>query len=208
MVDTRIERRVWAGGHLDELEAMLLADGMPVPADAAQHAATCAACAAQVSLLRTEADALHRALALDEEEHAFLFQSRLPERVAALARTAPAWDEADVRWGTAPFGFALIALLAGYVGWLAAAPLLGSGLDLARRSGVTTLIVQRLLDALIWLVQSLWSAVALAAQTPLVGSPALSALGMAVVAWLAIWLLPRVSWAARWSSGTGRVSGM
>jgi hypothetical protein len=179
---------------------MLLADGMPVPAAAARHAAACSACAAQVALFRSEARALQQVLALDEEEHAFLLQSGLSARVAALVGAAPGWGTADARRNLASFGLALAALAAGYVGWLVVTPVLSDGLELARRAGVTTILVQRLLDVLISLLQSLWSALSVVAQTPVVSSPAIVALGLAFVAWLALSVVPWVTRSDRLSA--------
>jgi hypothetical protein len=84
-----------------------------------------------------EEERLRQALALDEDELAFLRAAVLPARfaarIAAERRAVGRSFALDLLWIVAP-----VAL--GYVGWLAVAPLVGSWLALAGQVGMTSLL--------------------------------------------------------------------
>jgi hypothetical protein len=68
-------------------------------------------------------------------------------------------------------------------------PLLGAGLELARRAGLTTVLAHAITGWAIALAQALWDTLALASQTPIVAAPALPTLALAGAIWLALWLV-------------------
>jgi len=168
-------------GHLS-LDALLrLADGEDAGAAAAAHVATCARCAAGVDALAIESHALSRALALDEEETAFLAAAGVPQRVASLVE-ARAWGG---------FWTALAAVSAIYAGWLLMSPTVFDWLEAARRVGLGTIIVSRLAGWSLVFVSALASLVEAASVLPLVTDPMPPLAAMAAVAWLALAFAPR-----------------
>ena len=83
---------------------------------------------------RNTDDALRRALALDDDELAFLSAAALPVRLAASVAAAQRRSLAiDLLWIAFP-----AALM--YAGWLLAAPLVSASLAVAGQAGVTTLV--------------------------------------------------------------------
>jgi hypothetical protein len=177
--------------HLDDLAALRLADGAPAPESAvhAAHAAACPPCAARVAAFRAEAESLLAAFALADDETALLDRAALPRQVAARVEREAARARRHRERAAAALGVALGALLLAYAGWLTAARLLGAGLDLARRAGLTTVLAHAIAGWAITLVQALWNALALASQTPLVAAPVLPALALAAAIWLALGLV-------------------
>jgi hypothetical protein len=167
---------------------MRLADGQPVDPPLARHAAGCGLCAALVSAFRDEGLSLRAALILDEAELAFLATAGLPARVAsrvpflAVQRDSPATLLAM-----------LITALAGYAGWLLAQPVVGAGMDLAERSGVGVVATRVVTDWLIGLLFTLWDVLSTAGAMTVLQNPALPLALVALLAWLAIWLGPRLS---------------
>jgi hypothetical protein len=183
-------------GHLDELAAMRLADGEPVDPLLAHHAERCDLCAAFVSALRDEGLFLNSALALDASELAILAQAQLPAQVAALAAAAPGLHPFPAtqpiqRDSPATLVAMLITALAGYIGWLLAQPMLAAGLEFARRSGAATVATRWLAD---WVFNLLWTFlgfVNIVQSLRLLDNPTLPLALLAVLAWLALAILPR-----------------
>ena len=174
--------------HLDDLAALRLADGAPWP-EAAVHAAACPTCAARVAALRAEAESLLAAFALDDNESALLDRAALPRLVAARVEGETARARRHRERAAAALGVALGAMLLAYTGWLAAAPLLGAGLELARRAGLTTVLAHAITGWAVALAQALWDTLALASQAPIVAAPALPMLALAGAIWLALCLV-------------------
>jgi hypothetical protein len=85
---------------------------------------------------------LRRALALDEEELAFLRAAALPQRLAAqiLAAPQPRMSALDLLWIALP-------ATVGYVAWLFAAPVLAAWLAVARQAGLSSLVATLLANA-------------------------------------------------------------
>jgi hypothetical protein len=180
-----------AGGHLDDLEAMLLADGQPVDSPRATHAAACGHCRALIAAFRSEGAALIASLALDASELAFLAAAALPGQVATkIVRSRAIAGTAD---SPATLLAMLITALAGYGGWLLAQPVLNAGLEVAERSGAVNVAARMATELLVGLLLAFWTAVGALTSLPLVDNPALPLALVAVLAWLAIWLAPRLS---------------
>jgi hypothetical protein len=172
--------------HIDELTAMLLADGEPVPAPAAAHAAACAPCTARVAAFRAEAGRLVAGFALDDGEATFLRRAALPQRVAALADAEGARVRRAPREGVAALAVFVAAALAGSFGWLATAPLVRDGYEIARRLGATALVAQVVSGWAIAGARAAWDVLAVAGRAPLLGEPAIPLLALALLTWLAL----------------------
>ncbi|HEU5317807.1 MAG TPA: hypothetical protein VFX49_16975 [Chloroflexota bacterium] len=83
---------------------------------------------------------LRRALALDDDELAFLRAAALPERLAAQVAAARRGLALDVLWIVLPAALA-------YGGWLVTAPLLGPWLGLVGQAGLTNLLAAQAVGA-------------------------------------------------------------
>jgi hypothetical protein len=177
------------GGHLDELEAMLLADGQPVDTPLARHAAACGRCTDLVAAFRSEGAALIASLALDASELAFLTAAGLPGQVASKIVRARAVGTAD---SPATLLAMLITALAAYGGWLLAQPIMATGLDVAERSGAVNVATRLATEWFVGLFLAFWAAVDAVSALPLVDNPALPLALVALLAWLAIWLTSRL----------------
>src|SRR5262245_40291462 len=180
-------------GHLDDLEAMLLADGQPVDPPVARHAAACGHCTALIAAFRSEGAALIASLALDASELAFLTAAGLPGQVATKIARARATG-AD---SPATLLAMLITALAGYGGWLLAQPLLATGVDVAERSGAVNVATRLATEWAVGLLLAFWATVDAVSTFPLVDNPALPLALVALLAWLAIWLAPHLPLASR-----------
>ncbi|HEX2516206.1 MAG TPA: hypothetical protein VH257_15970 [Chloroflexota bacterium] len=176
--------------HLDELAAMLLADGQPVDPPAARHAASCGLCTALVSAFRNEGRSLTSALSLDEADLAFLAGAGLPARVCARAGRIPLLE--GQRDSPATLLALLLTALAGYGLWLLALPGFNDALSLAQRSGAVAVGTRMLTDWLIGLLIAFWGIFTAVDALPFLQNPALPLTLVALVAWLAIWLGPRL----------------
>jgi hypothetical protein len=174
------------GEHVDEVTAMRLADGAAVPEGAAAHAAGCRRCAALVAALRAEAQSLFAALALDADEVAFMLGAALPALTPRMVEREAARVAREQRRNVVLFGMAVVALLVVYALWLVVSATLGSGLDLARRAGLTAAVARAVAGGSITVAQSLWNAVDLAVRAPLLDAPALPLLAVAGAMWLAL----------------------
>jgi hypothetical protein len=182
--------------HLDELAAMRLADGEPVDPPLARHARGCDLCAAFVAALRDEGLFLNSALTLDASELTILAQARLPAQVAAMASAAPVMHpflatQPVQRDSPATLVAMLITALAGYVGWLLAQPMLAGAMEIARRSGAATVATRWLAD---WVFNLLWTFLSFfntVQSLRLLENPTLPLALLAVLAWLALAILPQ-----------------
>jgi len=177
------------GGHLDEFEAMLLADGQPVDTPLARHAAACGRCTDLVAAFRSEGAALIASLALDASELAFLTAAGLPGQVATKIVRARAAGTAD---SPATLLAMLITALAAYGGWLLAQPIMATGLDVAERSGAVNVATRLATESLVGLFLAFLATVDAVSSLPLVDNPALPLGLVALLAWLAIWLSSRL----------------
>jgi hypothetical protein len=129
------------------------------------------------------ATGLRRALALDDDELAFLREANLPQRLVALAAHAQRSRAAlalELLW-------VILPVLAGYVGWLIAVPVLAEWLDTARQAGLTS-VLATLLTRGAWGVMELFASLVEAASTlpgfdaPLTAVALLAAAAYAVAA--------------------------
>ncbi|MGH2353390.1 MAG: hypothetical protein ACRDI2_06015 [Chloroflexota bacterium] len=180
------------GGHLDELTAMLIADGEPVAAPLADHATTCAICAALVAAFRVEGSALASTFALDDDELGRLRQAGVPGQVAAVTGGRAQYLFQPLQQDTPASLLAmLIVAIAGYVGWLFAPPVLLAGFELARRSGAATIAAQVVTGWVLTMLWSLWNVFRAVEQLRVLDAPALPMLALAVLTWVAIWLMPQ-----------------
>ena len=177
------------GAHLDDLAAMLLADGEVVAPATAAHAAACEVCGARVAAFRAEAATLSASLALDEDELAFLLRAQVPQAVATLVSGAAAPPVA--RDSPASLLAMLALAAAGYAGWLLAQPLVDGVIEAGRRAGLTSLAAQALAAWFIAAAQVVWAAVEAGQGWLVVDSPHLPMLALALVAWVAVWLTSR-----------------
>ncbi len=185
------------GEHLDDLTAMMLADGERLASPAA-HAASCRVCAARIADFRAEAGALARAFALDVEEAALLAASRLPARLAAWNGAVSGRLALAQRWETPAVLIAAIAVAAtGTLGWQLTSSLMATGLDTASRAGATAVLANALMGWLIAFAQFAWSAIDTVTQLPAIDSPALPLLAITAVLWALLVLIPRPAPAAR-----------
>jgi hypothetical protein len=185
--------------HLDELAAMRLADGESVDPPLARHARRCDLCATFVSALRDEGLFLNAALALDPSELTALAQAQLPAQVAALASAAPVAPPVLLpfpatqpiqRDGPATLVAMLITAFAGYIGWLLAQPMLAGALEIARSTGAATVATRWLAE---WVFNLLWASLAFldtVQSLHLLENPTLPLALLAVLAWLALAILP------------------
>jgi hypothetical protein len=176
--------------HLDDLAAMLLADGQPVDPPTARHAASCGLCTALVSAFRDEARSLTSALTLDEADLAFLSRAGLPALVCARARRIPLLE--GQRDSPATLLALLLTAVACYGVWLLALPLISDAFSVAERSGAVAVGTRILTDWLIGLLITFWGIFTAADALRLLQNPALPLTLVALVAWLAIWLGPRL----------------
>ncbi len=175
---------------MDELAAMLLADGQPLPA-AADHVATCPLCAGRIAALRAEAAMFASALALDAEELAFLQAAQVPARVAAWS-AVPFGRPLAKRWETPGLFLATLAVVAaGAVGWQVATSTLAASVAVAGGAGGTALVANLLAGLMLDLVRLLWQAAPTVTTLPAIDSPALPMLALAVMLWLVLALAPR-----------------
>ncbi len=96
---------------------------------------------------------LRRAIALDEDELAFLRAAALPQRLVALAasRRSPLALAAELLWVVVP-------VAVGYAGWLLAAPVLLDWFALARQAGLAALLASIVTRAL-WGTMDLFASV-------------------------------------------------
>ena len=179
-------------GHLDDVAAMMLADGERLP-DAAAHVSACPACAARVAAFRSEADALAGSLALDPDETAFLQAAALPARVAAWAPLPMAGRAALARRWESPATMAAVVALAatGTFGWQLGSTLLAAGLDTASRAGATAVAADLAMGWIIALARLAWAALDAIARLPLIDSPALPLLALTASLWVLLVLMPR-----------------
>ena len=157
----------------DELTLDLwLADALPSEEAAAitAHVHTCASCAAAQQTARALDTELHTALALATDELAYV--SRL--ELASSWRTSPS---ATPSWGW----IALAGVVAGFVAWLLAAPIVGSLAAAAAQVGLGTLVLNAALQLLFSLGQALLDLV----RNPALGlsQPLLALLALALLFW-------------------------
>lgn len=183
--------------HLDELTAMRLADGEPVGLPVTSHAARCRLCTALVSAFRSETVALTGAMALDEIELTTLRRAHVPGQVAALASVRVDPVPAVQRDTPASLLAMLVTAVAGYFGWLLAQPALELSLDIATRSGALTIVAQYLTSWAFRLVWAFWDVFQTVEAMRLLNAPALPLFFLAILAWLAMWLMPRPALRAR-----------
>lgn len=137
----------------------------------AAHVHTCSTCAATEQVAHSLEAELHAALALDDEELAYLSRLDLvsPWR-ASSAATAPSWA-----W------LALAGVVTGFAAWWVAAPIIGSALAVAIQVGVGTV----LLNAALVLVFSLGEALLDLSRNPALGlsQPLLALLALGLLLW-------------------------
>ncbi|HEX2033410.1 MAG TPA: hypothetical protein VHS99_04430 [Chloroflexota bacterium] len=178
-------------GHLDDVTAMRLADGERVAPPAASHATRCVLCASLVAAFRVESQALASAFSLDDAELRFLSQAQVPAQVASVASGRAQFSFLHVPRDT-PASLLPILLVAtgGYIVWWFAQPLLATALSLARRSGVTDVAVQYVTSQAFNLLWFLWSAFLAIGEVQLLHQPTVPLLVIAVLTWLAMWLMP------------------
>jgi hypothetical protein len=173
--------------HLDELAAMLLADGEAQP-QAERHVAGCAACAARVAAFRAEAGALATSFALDLEEATFV-ETLLPRRAALWVPAPPRRAGAG---NLAPATLlASTLILAAAIGWQAATGLLVAAYDAASRAGATALVADTVMGWAIEGARAGWAALDALSDAPLIASPAVPLLALAALLWAALVLMPR-----------------
>lgn len=184
--------------HLDELTAMRLADGEAVGLPVTSHAARCRLCTALVSAFRSETAALTSAMALDETELTTLLQARVPGHLAALASGHAVGPVPDVQRDTPASLLAMLATaIVGYFGWILAQPALEFSLDIARRSGALTIVAQYLTNWAFRLVWAFWDVFQTVEALRLLNAPALPLFFLAILAWLAMSLMPQPALRAR-----------
>jgi hypothetical protein len=177
---------------VDDLTAMMLADGEQFPA-AASHAAACTFCAGRIAALRAEAAILAGALALDGEELAFLREAQVPARVEAWA-AVPFGRPLAKRWETPGLLLATLAVVAaGATGWQIATSMLAAGAEVAGGAGGTALLAALVAGWALDLVRLLWQGAITVSALPVVESPTLPLLVMAAILWIALAIAPRLA---------------
>jgi hypothetical protein len=187
-----------ARDHLDDLTAMRLADGEPIPEGTAAHVADCLACRGRVATFRADGVALASALALDESDLAFLFRAQLPVQAAVLAaapRLAPSGevllsDGSVARDTPATLAAILAVSAAGYAGWVAAGSVLAPWFGAARQLGLTSMAAQFVASILFDFALALWRGFQMLAGQPWIESPTLPVLVLALLTWAAVAFLP------------------
>ena len=158
----------------DELTLDLwLADALPSDeaAAVATHFDTCAACAAAQQVATALDPELHAALALDDEELAYLSGLKL----ASSWRISP--GTAAVSWSW----IALAGVVTGFAAWLLAAPIFGSALAAAAQVGVGTVLLHGALELAFGLGVALLELI----RNPALGlsQPLLALLALALLVW-------------------------
>jgi hypothetical protein len=114
----------------------------------------------------------------------------LPARVCARAGRIPLLE--GQRDSPATLLALLLTALAGYGLWLLALPGINDVLSLAQRSGAVAVGTRMLTDWLIGLLFTFWGIFTAVDALPFLQNPALPLTLVALVAWLAIWLGPRL----------------
>lgn len=186
-----VPRELAVRDHLDDLEAMLLADGEPHPTVWDTHVAACDACARVVAALRGDSQFLRDSLALDQQDLRFLASAALPARVADQAMLASQEEQPLSLWGA--LFTVLLGTGAGYAGWIIAAPLLAAGFEAARWSGATALLARVVAGWAIWLVQQTWLFLMHDGTLATVNALAVPALAVVAMAGLVALAAPRAA---------------
>jgi len=159
----------------DELTLDLwLADALPSDeaAAVASHVHTCAVCTAAQQTARGLDGELQAALALDEQELAFLSGLELATTWRTSQRTAGA-----LAWGW----IALAGVVAGFAAWLVAAPLFGSVVGAAAQIGLGTVLLNVALEVGFGFGQALLEVI----RNPALGlsQPVLALFALALLVW-------------------------
>jgi hypothetical protein len=159
----------------DELTLDLwLADALPSgeASAVAEHVASCETCAAQQQHWHTASNSLQSALALDQDERAYLASLDL----AATWRTRAA-ETSGALWGW----LALLGVIATFLAWSVAAQPSGVLLGTANQVGVGTVLITNALGLLLGASQ----AIITISVNPALGlsEPVLAALALGVLFW-------------------------
>ncbi|MEJ7664512.1 MAG: hypothetical protein WKG07_35860 [Hymenobacter sp.] len=85
----------------------------------------------------------------------------------------------------------LVTAIAGYFGWILAQPALELSLDIAGRSGALTIMAQYLTSWAFRLLWAFWDVFQAVEALRLLNAPALPLFFLAILAWLAMWLMPQ-----------------
>jgi hypothetical protein len=158
----------------DELTLELWLAGV-LPSDEAtsivSHVPSCATCSLAVSEIRGFSAELHGALALGAQELAYLTALELP--AAWSTRSA----SADMSWSW----IALASVVAGFVAWLIAAPMVGSAVAVAAQIGVGTVLLNAVFGLMFGIGQTLFDLI----RNPALGlsQPLLALLALALLLW-------------------------
>ena len=130
---------------------------------------------------------LRRALALDEDELAFLRAAALPQRLVALAtaRRSPLAVAAELLWIVVP-------VAAGYAAWLLAAPVLLDWFALARQAGLAALLASLITRALWGTIDLFASVVESASGLPGFDAPLVTIALLATVTYVIVASAPLV----------------
>ena len=152
---------LWLAGALPSEEA----------ASVATHTATCATCTAAVHDLERSATELHAALALNADELSYISGLAL----ASAWRTSPV--TVDLAWGW----IVLAGVVAAFVAWMMAAPLLGSGLAIAVQVTLGTVLLNAIVGVVLGVGQALLDLI----RNPALGlsQPLLALLALALLVW-------------------------
>jgi hypothetical protein len=157
----------------DELTLDLwLANALPAceASSVAAHVRTCDACAAALQHAQSFGAELHHALALDATERGYLAELQLAAPWQARAATDPAWG-----W------VVVAAVVASFIAWLAAAPLVGSIVGLAAQIGIATVLLNAALVLAFGAGQALFDLI----RNPALGwsQPLLALLALLLLVW-------------------------
>lgn len=158
----------------DELTLDLwVADALPSDeaAGVAAHVRACASCEAAQQRRQVLDSELHAALALDDNEVAYLSGLEL----AATWRTAPATRALSWGW------IALAGVIAGFAAWLVVAPTFGWVLAAAAQIGLGSVLINAALTLVFTVVQTLFEVI----RNPALGlsQPLLALLALALLIW-------------------------
>jgi hypothetical protein len=159
----------------DELTLDLwLADALPrdEAATMAAHVASCATCAAQQKRWHAASASIGAALALDQDERAYLASLDL----AGTWRTRSA-HSTDARWGW----LALLGVVSAFIAWTVAAQPFGAVLGTANQVGLSTVLVTNAIGLFLGAVRSLIDV----STNPALGlsKPLLALLALALLFW-------------------------